>query len=72
MVKNWITPSDTSPKAGSVRACLCVNGTYSKKCCDGSLQAQGIGNITGIRRNESEEWQGINTEWQNINKDWNI
>lgn len=28
------------------RACLCANGTYSRKCCDGSLQAQGIGKIT--------------------------
>tara|TARA_B110000285_G_scaffold203670_1_gene239954 strand:+ start:661 stop:804 length:144 start_codon:yes stop_codon:yes gene_type:complete len=30
------------------RACLCKDGeTYSRECCDGSLQAQGIGNITG-------------------------
>ena len=29
------------------RACLCKDGkTYSRKCCDGSFQAQGIGNIT--------------------------
>ncbi len=28
------------------RACLCKNNTYSRKCCDGSLRAQGIGNIT--------------------------
>lgn len=27
------------------RACLCKNGTYSRKCCDGSLWAQGIGRI---------------------------
>jgi len=72
MVKNWVTPSRTSPKAGSGRACLCDNGTYSKKCCNGSLQAQGIGNITGIRRVEADEWQNINTEWNNIDKNWNI
>jgi len=48
MDKKWVTPSRTSPKPGSGRACLCPNGKYSKKCCDGSLQAQGIGNITGI------------------------
>lgn len=41
------TPSLTSPKS-SHRACLCVDSTYSRKCCDGSLQAQGIGSITGI------------------------
>lgn len=34
-----------SPKSGK-RACLCADGTYSTKCCDGSFQAQGIGNIT--------------------------
>lgn len=28
------------------RACLCKNGKYSRKCCDGSFQAQGIGSIT--------------------------
>ena len=28
------------------RACLCPDGTYSRKCCDGSFQAQGIGSIT--------------------------
>ena len=37
-------PSRTSPKGG-LRACLCKNNTYSRKCCDGSLRAQGIGNI---------------------------
>jgi len=37
--------SKSSPKGGK-RGCLCKDGTYSAKCCDGSLQAQGIGNIT--------------------------
>ena len=40
------TPSKTSPKGGR-RGCLCADGkTYSSKCCDGSLQAQGIGSTT--------------------------
>ncbi len=31
---------------GGQRGCLCKdNKTYSAKCCDGSLQAQGIGAI---------------------------
>ena len=35
-----------SPK-NSQRACLCKNkNTYSRKCCDGSLWAQGIGVIS--------------------------
>lgn len=38
------TPSNSSPK-NSRRGCLCEDGTYNKKCCDGSLQAQGIGRI---------------------------
>jgi hypothetical protein len=45
--KPFKTPSRSSPK-NSRRACLCADNTYSRKCCDGSLQAQGIGNITGI------------------------
>lgn len=47
MIKNkeFVTPSRTSPK-GSSRGCLCKDeNTYSRKCCDGSLWAQGIGNI---------------------------
>ena len=36
------TPSRTSPKGGR-RGCLCKDNTYSIKCCNGSLRAQGIG-----------------------------
>lgn len=42
-------PSRTSPQGGA-RGCLCPDNKYSVDCCDGSLQAQGIGNITGVRR----------------------
>jgi len=42
------TPSKASPRAGTRRGCLCENGTYSSKCCDGSLEAQGIGKTEGI------------------------
>jgi hypothetical protein len=38
------TPSRTSPR-NKGRGCLCKNNTYSRKCCDGSLQAQGIGSL---------------------------
>ena len=41
------TPSKASPKGGR-RGCLCKDGTYSKKCCDGSLQAQGIGKTASV------------------------
>ena len=40
------TPSRTSPKGGK-RGCLCADGTYNSKCCDGSLEAQGIGVTKG-------------------------
>ncbi len=36
-----------SPKGGR-RGCLCKDGKYSKKCCDGSLQAQGIGKTASV------------------------
>jgi hypothetical protein len=69
---NWKTPSRSSPKAGSGRGCLCPNGKYSRSCCDGSLQAQGIGNITGVRRVRGDEWQNINTNWEDINRKWDL
>ena len=37
--------STASPKASS-RGCLCPDGkTYSKDCCDGTLEAQGVGKV---------------------------
>jgi hypothetical protein len=36
------TKSKTSPQGGN-RGCLCKDGTYKKECCNGDLQAQGIG-----------------------------
>ena len=32
-------------RLGGIRGCLCKDNTYSIKCCDGSMYAQGIGNI---------------------------
>ena len=32
---------------GGNRACLCKDGTYSTKCCDGSIWAQGYGSTVG-------------------------
>lgn len=38
----------SSPK-NSRRACLCIKtNTYSRKCCNGALLEQGIGNIEGV------------------------
>ena len=31
-----------SPRGGK-RGCLCKDGTYNRKCCNGDLQNQGIG-----------------------------
>lgn len=36
-----------SPKGGR-RGCLCKDGTYKKKCCDGSVEAQGIGKTASV------------------------
>ncbi len=42
--KNFI-PSSASPRTKN-KGCLCKDGrTYSRKCCDGSVRAQGIGKI---------------------------
>jgi hypothetical protein len=54
------TPSYSSPKGGR-RGCLCDNGKYSVKCCDGSLQAQGIGMTTGTESVSTTENAGVRT-----------
>jgi len=47
MGKNNETLGNSSP-ANNKRGCLCKDGkTYSRKCCDGTLRAQGIGRISG-------------------------
>lgn len=38
------TKSKTSPTGGN-RGCLCPDGTYSKDCCNGDLEAQGVGSL---------------------------
>ena len=44
-MKKDVIPSHSSPKNDS-RGCLCKDtNTYSRKCCDGSIWAQGIGSI---------------------------
>jgi hypothetical protein len=35
----------SSPKGGK-RGCVCKDGTYSSKCCNGELSEQGIGSLT--------------------------
>lgn len=52
------TKSKTSPKGGK-RGCLCDDSTYSKECCNGDLQNQGIGatlnqNATPLISNTNE------------------
>jgi hypothetical protein len=47
-LKRFFTPSKTSPRGGK-RGCLCKDrDRYSVECCDGSLQAQGIGRTNSI------------------------
>lgn len=44
MTRKFKTPGRATPRSNR-RGCLCPDGTYSRKCCDGSLQAQGVGRI---------------------------
>jgi hypothetical protein len=41
------TQSKVSPRGGK-RGCLCKDGKYHKDCCDGSLEAQGIGKTASV------------------------
>lgn len=51
------TYSRTSPRE-SRRACLCDNGLYSRKCCNGYMINQGIGKIYGEAGLGSSIWYG--------------
>ena len=68
----WKTPSRSSPQGGGTRACFCKDkNTYSKSCCDGSLWAQGIGNITRSPQFTNTQWETINVQWNEITETWN-
>lgn len=55
------TKSKTSPKGGK-RGCLCDDGSYSKECCNGDLQNQGIGKTSGTNENVTiTENNGVRT-----------
>jgi hypothetical protein len=41
------TASKVSPRGGK-RGCLCKDGKYHKDCCNGSLEAQGIGKTASV------------------------
>lgn len=51
------TKSKTSPKGGN-RGCLCKDNTYKKECCNGDLQNQGIGALSG--QNQEPTIENIN------------
>lgn len=45
------------PRGGSLEACLCKDRlTYSRKCCEGYLINQGIGQITGTPQYYASPW----------------
>lgn len=46
LIKRLMGIKTVSPQGGQ-RGCICKDGTYSSECCDGSLQAQGIGSMVG-------------------------
>ena len=57
---NMKTKSKTSPKGGK-RGCLCDDDTYSKECCNGDLQNQGIGKTSGVDNVTITEENGVRT-----------
>tara|TARA_R110000868_G_scaffold8206_2_gene42925 strand:- start:678 stop:899 length:222 start_codon:yes stop_codon:yes gene_type:complete len=53
--RNNVLPSRSSPRSNT-RACLCADtNTYSRKCCQGAIINQGIGNVTGTFNNLAQE-----------------
>tara|TARA_R110000851_G_scaffold185947_1_gene335237 strand:+ start:517 stop:738 length:222 start_codon:yes stop_codon:yes gene_type:complete len=53
--RNNVLPSRSSPRSNT-RSCLCADtNTYSRKCCQGAMINQGIGNVTGTFNNLAQE-----------------
>lgn len=65
MRRKFKTPSYSSPKK-SRRGCLCRDGTYSKKCCNGNLSSQGVGST--IRGKGF--WDVLTEDWSESSKKW--
>ncbi len=65
--RRYVTASNSSPVGGR-RGCLCQDGrTYSRKCCDGSLLAQGIGSISLV-----EVWDNNDGNWEAEDRNWEL
>jgi hypothetical protein len=45
LINKLMGQKTSSPKGGK-RGCVCKDGTYSSKCCNGELSEQGIGALT--------------------------
>jgi hypothetical protein len=69
----WKTPSRSSPQGGGTRACLCKDTLkYSRKCCDGTLWAQGIGQITRNPQFTNVKWEDVKMQWVDLTEEtWN-
>jgi len=65
MAKKKKLPSKSSPK-DSKRGCVCPDGTYSVECCDGTLEAQGIGSLQG--QNDSNKTITRETRTRTVNR----
>lgn len=50
----------SSPKSGK-RGCLCKDGKYSQKCCNGELSEQGIGSLIQQQNSTITVIDGVRT-----------
>lgn len=50
----------SSPKGGK-RGCLCKDGKYSQKCCNGELSEQGVGSLNQQQESVVTNTDGVRT-----------
>ena len=60
-IKYKIMSQKTSSPKGGKRGCLCKDGTYSSKCCNGELSEQGIGSLISQSNNTVTNENGTRT-----------
>jgi hypothetical protein len=52
---------NTSSPRGGKRGCLCKDGKYSQKCCNGELSEQGIGSLVSQQESIVTNDNGVRT-----------
>lgn len=61
----------TSSPKDNKRGCLCKNGKYSKRCCKGKLENQGVGRLENQSTSSVSNNQNVRVN-NRVSTDYNL